>query len=179
MSWDINQVILVGRLAKDPELRYTQQGTPVCSFSIANNQGQESTSYFDIVTWNKQAENCSQYLSKGKQIAVNGRLSQRKWQDQNGQNRYKIEIIANTVQFLGSSGGSSDNYNDYDNAPMPDEVSSGPAKSFEAEPQPKSIPPQQTPKAPVPQQAPQQAPQSTSENQSVDDFSDSDDDIPF
>ena len=89
MSWDINHVILVGRLTRDPELTYTPSGTAVCRFSIAvnrssgpssENSGDNSTSYFNIVTWNKTAEICKEYLSKGKQVGIDGRLQQRRWE---------------------------------------------------------------------------------------------------
>jgi len=109
MSWDINHVVLVGRLTRDPELTYTQSGTAVCRFSIAVNRtsstGAESqdssTSYFTVVTWNKTAEICKEYLSKGKQVGIDGRLQQRRWAGQDGMKRSTVEIVANNVQFFG------------------------------------------------------------------------------
>ena len=112
MSWDINHVILVGRLTRDPELSYTPSGTAVCRFSIAvnrssgpssENSGDNSTSYFNIVTWNKTAEICKEYLSKGKQVGIDGRLQQRRWEGQDGIKRSTVEIVASNVQFFGSS----------------------------------------------------------------------------
>lgn len=108
MSWDINQVFLVGRLTQDPELRYGQSGNAYSTLSLAvgeraKPEGQANeVSYFRIRSFGRQAEICNQYLSKGSQIAVLGRLKQNRWQDQNGQNRSIIEVIANQVQFLGS-----------------------------------------------------------------------------
>jgi single-strand DNA-binding protein len=109
MSWDINHVVLVGRLTRDPELTYTQSGAAVCRFSIAVNRSSgsssdsqdDSTSYFNIVTWNKTAEICKEYLAKGKQVGIDGRLQQRRWAGQDGVRRSSVEIVANTVQFFG------------------------------------------------------------------------------
>jgi len=109
MSWDINHVVVVGRLTRDPELTYTQSGSAVCRFSIAvnrtsgtGNEGQnESTSYFTVVAWNKTAEICKEYLSKGKQVGIDGRLQQRRWANQDGMKRSTVEIVASNVQFFG------------------------------------------------------------------------------
>src|SRR3989337_1915745 len=101
-----NRIILIGNLTKDPELRYTPQGTPVASFRIAVNsrykQGEESREealFSDVVTFGKQAETCSQYLNKGKSVLVEGRLQERKWES-DGQQRSKFEVVAQTVRFL-------------------------------------------------------------------------------
>ena len=107
----VNKVIVLGRLGKDPELRYTQGGTAVCSMSVAtsekrkDNQGntQENTEWHRIVVWSKAAENCSKYLAKGREVYIEGRLQTRSWEDNNGQKRYATEIIANQVQFIGSA----------------------------------------------------------------------------
>lgn len=112
MSWDINHVVLVGRLTRDPELTYTPSGAAVCRFSIAvnrtsgsgNPQDDTGTSYFTIVTWNKTAEICKEYLSKGKQVGVEGRLQQRRWAGQDGIRRSTVEIVASNVQFFGPPG---------------------------------------------------------------------------
>lgn len=104
MAWDINKVIIVGRLTSDPEFSYTSNNqTPLCKFSVANNQGKESkdVSFFDIVTWNKTAENCAQYLKKGSQIVIEGKVSQQRWTTQEGQTRSRVEIVAHQVQFVG------------------------------------------------------------------------------
>ena len=109
MSWDINHVVLVGRLTRDPELTYTQSGAAVCRFSIAVNRssgssgdGQDdTTSFFNIVAWNKTAEICNEYLTKGKQVGIDGRLQQRRWSGSDGMRRSSVEIVANNVQFFG------------------------------------------------------------------------------
>jgi single-strand DNA-binding protein len=102
-----NKVILMGNLVRDPELRYNPNGTAVANFSLALNrkykQGEadkEEVSYIDIVVWGKQAENCSQYLHKGNGVIVDGRLQQRRWETDDGQKRSKVEVVANSVQFM-------------------------------------------------------------------------------
>ncbi|MFW6138211.1 MAG: single-stranded DNA-binding protein [Spirochaetota bacterium] len=109
MAWDINHVVLVGRLTRDPELNYTQSGRAVCRFSIAVNRSSGSTddnqdgssSFFNIVAWNKTAEICKEYLAKGKQVGISGRLQQRRWSGQDGMRRSRVEIVASNVQFFG------------------------------------------------------------------------------
>jgi len=108
MANDINVVTLVGRLTRECQLKYTNSGTAVCKFSLAVNrkkkqgdQWVDEVSYFDIVLWGKQGEAISQYLLKGKQIAVSGELRQNRW-EQDGQNRSKVEINASNVQLLSS-----------------------------------------------------------------------------
>lgn len=109
----VNKVILVGRLGQNPEVRYTPSGAAVANFSIATNeswldksgQKQERTEWHRIVVWGKQAENCAQYLSKGRQAYVEGRLQTRQWQDKDGQTKYTTEVHAQTVQFLGGGAG--------------------------------------------------------------------------
>ncbi len=110
MSWDINKVIVVGRLSADVELKYTPSGTAVARFGIAvggkpKTDGSDSVSFFNVVVWGKSAENCSNYLSKGKQVALDGRLEQRSWVTQDGSKRSVVEIIAERVEFLGSPSG--------------------------------------------------------------------------
>ena len=111
----INRVVLVGNLTKDPELRHTPGGTAVCSLRLAVNSRQKDSStgewtekpnYFDVTVWDKQGENCAQYLSKGRPVAVDGRLDWREWDAQDGTKRQAVQIIASTVQFLGSRGDS-------------------------------------------------------------------------
>lgn len=112
MSWDINHVVIVGRLTRDPELTYTQSGAAVCRFSVAVNrssgprvEGQdEAASYFNVVAWNKTAELCKEYLSKGRQVGIDGRLQQRSWSGTDGVKRNSVEIVANNVQFFGPGG---------------------------------------------------------------------------
>lgn len=102
----LNRIILIGRLTKDPELRFTQSGKAVCSFTLAVDRpytgadGSRETDFISIVVWNKTAENCSQYLSKGKLAAVDGRLQIRSYEDKNGQRRYVTEVVADAVRFL-------------------------------------------------------------------------------
>lgn len=106
----INKVILIGRLGNDPEVKTIGQGSTVAQFNIAtsetwidkNNQKQERTEWHRIVVWNKLAEICGKHLAKGRQVYVEGRLQTRQWEDKQGQKRYTTEIVANTVQFLGS-----------------------------------------------------------------------------
>lgn len=107
MANDVNQVILIGRLTRSAELKYTGSGTAVCKFSIAVNrrrksgdQWTEEVHFFDISLWGKRGEGLHQYLAKGKQIAVLGELRQNRW-EHNGQNYSKVEIHANNVQLLG------------------------------------------------------------------------------
>lgn len=105
----INRVVLVGNLTKDPELRHTPSGMPVCSLRLAVNtrrkddtgQWTEKPNYFSITVWGNQGENCAQYLSKGRPVAVDGRLEWREYQTQDGTKREAIDIIADSVQFLG------------------------------------------------------------------------------
>lgn len=112
MSKSINQVILMGNLTRDPELRTTPSGQNVCSFSLAVNrswqgsdgQAQEAVDYFDVTAWGKLGELVNQYLAKGRKCLVMGRLSQRSW-EQDGQKRSKVEVVANDVTFLDGPGG--------------------------------------------------------------------------
>ncbi len=109
----VNIAIIAGNLGKDPEVRFTQSGRAVANFSVATNESwvgqdgnrQERTEWHNIVVWGKQAENCGQYLAKGRQVCVQGRIQTRKWTDQNGQDRYTTEIVAQRVDFLGGGGG--------------------------------------------------------------------------
>ena len=105
----LNKVMLIGNVGKDPEMRYTANGAAVTSFSLACNrvynspegERREETDWFDVVTWNKLAELCSQFLQKGRQAYVEGRLHTRSWEGQDGQKRYRTEVVAQTVLFLG------------------------------------------------------------------------------
>ena len=105
---DLNSFIGIGRLTRDPELRYTSGGTGVCKFGVAinktyrNQEGNnvEDVLFINVVTWGKQAENVSQFLKKGRRVAVNGELRSNNWQDKDGNKRVSFEINARTVQFL-------------------------------------------------------------------------------
>lgn len=110
----VNKVIILGRLGQDPELKYTPSGAAVCNFSVATSetwndknsgQKQEKTEWHRIVVWGKLAELCNQYLSKGRQAFVEGKLQTRSWEDKDGQKRYTTEISATTVQFIGANTG--------------------------------------------------------------------------
>lgn len=108
-----NRVILVGNLTRDPELRYTPSGAPVCSFDLAVNrtfttqagERRDEVCYITIVAWGKQAETCAEYLNKGRTTLVEGRLTQRSWETPEGQKRSKHEVVADRVQFLGGRRG--------------------------------------------------------------------------
>jgi single-strand DNA-binding protein len=112
MAANINRVVLVGNLTRDPELRHTPGGTPVCSLRIAVNsrrrdesgQWSDKPNYFSISVFGNQAESCAQYLAKGRPVAIDGRLDWREWQAQDGSKREAVEIVAESVQFLGSRG---------------------------------------------------------------------------
>lgn len=108
----VNKVILVGNLGADPEVRYTPSGTAVTNFRIAtsetrtNKEGQKETKteWHRIVTFGKLAEICGEYLSKGKQVYIEGKIQTRSWDDKDGNKKYTTEIVANTMQMLGSKG---------------------------------------------------------------------------
>jgi len=110
---NINRVIITGNLTRDPELRSTQSGMAVCGLRIAcNTRRKDSASgewvdkpnYFDVTIFGRQGENAAQYLSKGRGVAIDGRLEWREWQDQQGNKRQSVDIIADNVQFLGGPG---------------------------------------------------------------------------
>jgi len=109
-----NKIIVIGNLGRDPELRYTPQGTAVCNFSIATNEKkrdktgdlQDITTWFRVTLWSKQAENASKYLTKGSSVYIEGRLRVEEWSDRDGKNRFTLEVNATDMQFL--SGGRSE-----------------------------------------------------------------------
>ena len=108
----INKVILIGNLGRDPEVRYTPGGAAVANFTLATNEAwtgkdgkkEERTEWHRVVCWNRIAELCGEYLSKGRPVYVEGRLQTREWEDKDGHKRQTTEIIANTIQFLGGMG---------------------------------------------------------------------------
>jgi single-strand DNA-binding protein len=111
---NINSVVITGNLTKDPELRSTPSGTSVCKLRVAVNSRRkdgasgewvDKPNYFDVTVWGAQGENCANYLSKGRPVAVQGRLDWREWETQEGGKRQAVEIIADSVQFLGSREG--------------------------------------------------------------------------
>jgi len=100
----LNRVEIIGNVGKEPEMRFTPSGKAVASFSVAVNSKfgeEESTEWFNIVAWSKLAETCNQFVTKGQQVYVEGRLQTRKWDDKEGQTHYRTEVIANRVLFLG------------------------------------------------------------------------------
>ena len=108
----MNKVFLIGRLTRDPELRYTGNNTPVATFSLAvnrnftNQSGEREADFINIVVWRKQAENVKNYLNQGSQVAIDGRIQTRSYDGNDGQKRYVTEIVADNVEFLGSKNSS-------------------------------------------------------------------------
>lgn len=120
----MNKVFLIGRLTKDPELRYTGSNTAVASFTVAvnrtfaNQSGEREADFIPVVVWRKQAENIKNYLTQGSQVAIDGRIQTRNYDDNEGKRRYVTEVVADNVQFLdtkGSSSNRSGNYNQDNN----------------------------------------------------------------
>lgn len=125
-----NKVILIGNLTRDPELRYTPQGTSVCNFGIAVNRKyrqaeemKEEVTFINIVVFGKQADTCGQYLNKGSGVLVEGRLQERRWETEEGQKRSKHEVVAQSVRFMPrKSEGSGSGYSQGDTSIPPDET---------------------------------------------------------
>lgn len=112
MSVSANVVILMGGLTRDPELKYLASGTALCNLGLAigskfkkGDEWVEEVTYVDITVWGKTAENCAEYLAKGRQVYIEGRLQYRKWEDQDGKKRSKLDVVANKVTFLPQSDG--------------------------------------------------------------------------
>jgi len=111
----VNKAIIIGNLGRDPEVRFTPSGRAIAKFSVATTerwtdqqgQRQERTEWHNIVVWGKQAETCGQYLAKGRQVYVEGRITNRSYDDKDGNKRYITEIVARDVRFLGGGGGAS------------------------------------------------------------------------
>ena len=114
MSRGLNKVMIIGHLGRDPEMRYTPSGRPVTTFSVATNRSwstadgerRTDTKWFNVVTWNKLAEICNQYLTKGQQVYIEGRLQTRRWEDSNGTRHTSVEVVANEMTILGDRRGS-------------------------------------------------------------------------
>ena len=110
----MNKVFLIGRLTRDPELRYTSSNLPVASFTVAvnrsytNQAGEREADFINVVVWRKQAENIKNYLKQGSQIAIDGRIQTRSYDDSEGKKRYVTEVVADNVQFLDSKGSKND-----------------------------------------------------------------------
>jgi len=134
-----NKIIIVGNLGRDPELRYTPQGTPVCSFTLATNERrkdktgemQDQTTWFRITLWGRQAETASQYLTKGRPVYIEGRLRVEEWTDRDGKPRHTLEVHATDMQFIGSGGGGGGGFRSEDTQqserPAASEPAAGPA----------------------------------------------------
>ena len=139
----INRVVLVGNLTKDPELRHTPSGTAVCNLRLAVNtrrkdetgQWVDKPNYFDITVWGNQGERCAQYLSKGRPVGVDGRLEWREWETPEGNKRQAVEVVADSVQFLGGRG-DGDGGGGY----IPADATAAPAGDFPASPTDDDIP---------------------------------------
>ena len=115
MAW-LNKIMVIGNVGSDPEMRFTPNGKPVTSFPLATNrffttsdgERKRETEWFDVVTWDRQAESCNQFLTKGQRVYVEGRLRTRSWDGQDGQRRFRVEINANRVIFLDRRAGPGD-----------------------------------------------------------------------
>lgn len=163
MAGSLNKVMIIGNLGRDPELKYTQSGTPVCTLNIATNekwrdqQGnwQDRTEWHRVIVWERQGENCANYLRKGSSVFLEGSLQTRKWQDQNGQDRWTTEVKAQRVQFL--DGRTQGGQAGFDVPPPPDDYAPpmGGGGSFGG---PQGGQPDEQQAQNAPQQAPQQAP---------------------
>ena len=196
MARGINKVILIGNLGQDPEVRFTPSGTAVANLNLATSdtwmdrqsgQRQERTEWHRVVLFNKTAEIAQQYLKKGSKVYIEGRLQTRKWQDQNGQDRYSTEIVANDMQMLDSRGG------DFQGGGAPQGGYAQQAPAQQAPPQQnygQTLPQQggSPPQGGAPQRggqpAPQQQPAPNNQNNSYGapnpgNFDDFDDEIPF
>lgn len=169
----VNKVILVGNLGRDPEVRYSANGAAICNLSIAttyNSRDQagerrEETEWHRVVMFNRLAEIAGEYLRKGRPVYIEGRLRTRKWQGQDGQDRYTTEIIADQMQMLGGRG---DSGGDFGGGPA-DDYNQAPAQQRQAPA--RQAAPQQPAAAPAPRQNYQANP--------MDSMADMDDDIPF
>ncbi len=133
----LNKIMVIGNVGNDPEMRFTPNGKPVTSFPVATNRSyttsdgerKQETEWFDIVTWDRQAESCNQFLTKGQHVYVEGRLRTRTWDGQDGQKRFRLEINANSVIFLdkrasggGYNEGGSSALDEYAGPVAPEEV---------------------------------------------------------
>ena len=125
-----NKVLLMGNLTRDPELRFTSNGSALAKFGLAVNrkykageEWKEEVCFVDITVWGKQAENCAEYLSKGRPVFIEGRLQFSSWETDDGQKRNKLEVVANSVQFLGQAGGGKPGMQpDMEDAPVKDDI---------------------------------------------------------
>ena len=135
----MNKVFLIGRLSRDPELRHTTSGMPVCQINVAISrpvgQGKEpETDFINVVVWNKQAENVSKYLAKGRQIAIEGRIQTRNYDNNEGKRVYVTEVIASNVEFLGSANDQTRNTQQFNDNPFDTGVSSQETANLDNDP---------------------------------------------
>ena len=136
----LNQVFIMGHLGQDPDLKYGSSGNPICNFSVATDEGYtdkdgnkvDRTEWHRIVAYQRQAETCSEYLKKGSLVLVIGKLQTRKWQDQDGNDRYMTEIVANRVQFLNRKSGDDEQQTQHQKQGRITEKNLGPAFPSEA-----------------------------------------------
>lgn len=141
-SRSLNKVMLIGNLTRDPELRYTPNGAAVCTFGLATNrtwevngEKKDSVEFHNIVCWSKLAEICAEFLTKGKQAYVEGRLATREWEGQDGQKRRTTEIVADSVIFLGGGSASAgSNSGSSENLDIPDDFGASQETETQAEP---------------------------------------------
>ena len=120
MSRGLNKVMIIGRLGKDPEMRYTPSGRPVTTFNVATSRSwntsdgerRKETEWFNIVAWGSLAEICNQYLAKGRQVYIEGRLQSRSWEDNDGRRHTSVEVVANEMIMLGKRQSSEDQSDD-------------------------------------------------------------------
>lgn len=186
---NLNKVFLIGNLTRDPELRYTPQGSAICDLGLAINRQyttndgakKEEVCFVDITAWGRQAETCNRFVKKGSQIFVEGRLKLDSWQDkETGKNRSKLNVVAERIQFLSGSGAGrqQDDAHDEQQQQQPYQKPA-PQQHQQAQRQEYSRPPQppQAQRAPVQQQQAQNPPPPPEEIFEVD--SEPDDDIPF
>ena len=130
----LNKAILMGRLTRDPELRHTQSNMAVCSFSLAidrgrkDQNGERQTDFIDCVAWGRQAEFVAQWFNKGAMAIVVGRVQSRRWQDQNGNNRTAVEVVANNINFAGSKNSNAGGGANYQNHSAPAYQNAAPAR---------------------------------------------------
>lgn len=135
MSRGLNKVMIIGRLGRDPEMRYTPSGRPVTTFSVATNRSWNTaegekrmeTEWFNVVAWGNLAEICKQYLVKGQQVYIEGRLQTRRWDDKEGQKHTSVEIVANEMMMLGDRRDANNNHSQDIDSPSP-EPGAGPAE---------------------------------------------------
>jgi len=156
MAGTVNKVILIGRLGRDPELKYTPSGVPVAKFSLAtdesykdrNGEQQKKTEWHNIVAWQKLAEICGEYLTKGKLVYIEGRIQSRQWEDQDKNKRTAYEIVAQRMQMLGSKAESERSSMSESDRPAASEARAAAATASPASEQPADSPPAEPPPPP-------------------------------